>query len=173
LFLWQQFGDSIHIAGRSFGTTALTGVGLGLTTLVAMIAAPAMGRISDRLSSRWSVAAGGLMPGVAGFSLLAFSLPLTIILGLPLTAITSGGSQGLSTALVGDLSSASQHGRRLGILFTIGDLSSAIGPPLAYALLPLLGLGSIYLMGAGLYALMFVVALQFALGGPVVRQGRG
>jgi hypothetical protein len=61
----------------------------------------------------------------------------------------------------------------LGILFTIGDLSSAIGPPLAYALLPLLGLGSIYLMGAGLYALMFVVALQFALAGSLARQVRG
>ncbi|MFC1975122.1 MFS transporter [Chloroflexota bacterium] len=170
LFLSQQFGDSIHMAGRSFGVATLTGVGLGLTTLVSMAAAPAMGRLSDHLTNRWQVAAGGLMPGVAGFSLLAFGLPTTIILGLPLTAIASGSSQGLATVLVGDLSGARQHGRRLGMLFTIGDLSSAIGPPLAYALLPWLGLGRVYLIGAGLYALMFVFALQFALAGSVPRR---
>lgn len=163
LFLLAQFGDSTHIAGRSLGVATLTGVGLGLTTLIAMIAAPAMGRLSDRMGNRWLVATGGLMPGVAGFSLLAVGSPLTVLLGLPLTAVTSGSSQGLSTALVGDLSNVGQQGRRLGVLFTAGDLSSAIGPPLAYTLMPLFGLGGLYLLSAGLYALMLLVALQWAV----------
>jgi MFS family permease len=163
LFLLEQFGDSIHVAGRSLGVATLTGVGLGLTTLIAMTAAPAMGRLSDRMGNRWLVATGGLMPGVAGFSLLAIGSPLTVLLGLPLTAVTSGSSQGLSTTLVGDLSNVGQQGQRLGILFTAGDLSSAIGPPLAYALMPLFGLGGIYLLSAGLYALMLLVALQWAV----------
>ncbi|MBN1992371.1 MAG: MFS transporter [Anaerolineae bacterium] len=163
LFLLEQFGDSIYVAGRLFGVATLTGVGLGLTTLMAMAAAPVMGRLSDRLHNRWPVAVGGLAPGVAGFGLLALGLPLTVLLGLPLTAITSGSNQGLATALVGDLSEAKQHGRRLGMLFTTGDLASAIGPPLAYGLIPLFGLSGIYLLSAGLYALMFWVAWQWAV----------
>ena len=99
------------------------------------------------------------MPGVAGFSLLAIGAPLATLVGIPLTAITGGSNQGLSTALVGDLGGVGQRGRRLGLLFTIGDLASAIGPPLAYALIPLLGTEGVYLLIAGVFASMFPVAL--------------
>ncbi len=163
LFLAEKLGHSIDIANHSFGVATVTGVGLGLTTLVAMTAAPIVGGVSDRAGNRWPVAAGGLAPGVAGFSLLALGPPLVILLGLPLTAITSGSNQGLSTALVGDLSGQERRGRQLGVLFTTGDLASAVGPPLAYALRPWLGLNGIYLLSAGVLAAMFLVSLQWAL----------
>lgn len=50
------------------------------------------------------------------------------------------------------------HGRRLGILYTVGDLASAIGPPLAYALLPIIGLAVLYQISAGLFGMMLVLA---------------
>lgn len=158
LFLLDSVGPSIHVAGRSMGVASLTGIGLGVTYLVSMVAAPVMGRISDRADTRWRVVAGGLLPGVAGFVLLALGVPLTILFGLPLIAIAGGSNQGLSTAIVGDLSSERQRGRRMGILFTIGDLTSAVGPPMAYALIPVMGLKGIYLLNCGLLVLMLLVA---------------
>ena len=38
--------------------------------------------------------------------------------------------------------------RRLGLLFTTGDLGSAIGPLLAFALIPLVGIQNLYLLAA-------------------------
>ena len=163
LLLYEQIGDSVEIAGHIIGVATLTGIGLGTQALVSMVAAPAMGGLSDRTGNRWQVTAGGLAPGVAGFSLFAVGAPLTILLGLPLVAITSGSNQGLSTALVGDLSAEGRHGRQLGWLFTTGDLASAIGPLLAYALIPWLGLSQIYLLAAGLFTTMLVVAWHWAV----------
>ena len=114
------------------------------------------------MGSRWRIAAAGLAPGVAGFSLLAIGSPLTTLVGLPLTAVTGGSNQGLSTALIGDLDGVGQRSRRLGLLFTVGDLASAVGPPLAYALIPLLGIRGVYLLSAGIFASMFLVALRWA-----------
>lgn len=162
LFLLEQIGDQVHVAGRSLGVATLTGLGLGLSKFVSMASAPVVGGLSDRVGNRWRIAAGGLAPGVAGFSLLAIGSPLTTLVGLPLTAVTGGSNQGLSTALIGDLDGVGQRSRRLGLLFTVGDLASAVGPPLAYALIPLLGIRGVYLLSAGIFASMFLVALRWA-----------
>ncbi len=163
LFLLELMGDSIQLANISLGVATVTGIGLGATGLISMAATPAAGGISDRVGDRWQVAAGGLTPGIAGFSLLAFGSPLAALIGLPLTAITSGSNQSLSTAIVGDLSDRLRRGRQLGLLFTIGDLASAVGPPLAYALIPRFGVKGVYLLSAGLLMAMFVVALRWAV----------
>jgi len=162
LFLLEQIGDQVHVAGRSLGVATLTGLGLGLSKFVSMASAPVVGGLSDRVGNRWRIAAGGLAPGVAGFSLLAIGSPLTTLVGLPLTAVTGGSNQGLSTALIGDLDGVGQRSRRLGLLFTVGDLASAVGPPLAYTLIPLLGIRGVYLLSAGIFASMFLVALRWA-----------
>ncbi len=147
----------------TIGVATLTGIALGVTGLISMLATPVMGRWSDRAGNRWQVASGGLIPGMAGFGLLAVGSPLALLLGVPLTAVTGGSNQGISTALVGDLSGARERGQRLGILFTIGDLASAIGPPLAYGIRPQLGLSGVYLLSAGVVGLMFIIAVQWAI----------
>ena len=162
LFLLEQIGDQVHVAGRSLGVATLTGLGLGLSKFVSMASAPVVGGLSDRVGNRWRIAAAGLAPGVVGFGLLAIGSPLTTLVGLPLTAVTGGSNQGLSTALIGDLDGVGQRSRRLGLLFTVGDLASAVGPPLAYALIPLLGIRGVYLLSAGIFASMFLVALRWA-----------
>ncbi len=163
LFVAQQMGDSVQVGAFSLGVATLTGFALGANALISMVSTPLAGSLSDRASSRWPVAAGGLVPGIAGFVLLATASPLSLFLGLPLSAITGGSNQSVSTALVGDLSSEQRQGRRLGILFTVGDLASAIGPPLAYALIPLIGLSVLYLLSGGIFGLMLVVALWWSV----------
>jgi MFS family permease len=159
LFLSQLFGDMVTLGSWTIGVTTLTGLGLGTTALLNMVSAPLVGRLSDRIGNRWRVAAGSVTAGMAGYGLLALGLPLAILFGLPLTSISSGSNQGLSTALVGDLSNGGRHGRYLGILFTVGDLGSAIGPPLAYALLPLRGIQGVYWLCVVLLGAMLLTAL--------------
>ena len=164
IFLQEQLGENIQIAGRTIGITTLTGLGLGLSTLIAMLSAPLLGEISDHVRNRWRVVAGGLVPGVVGFSLMALGLPLSILLGIPMIATTSGSNQGLSTALSGDLGNGKNQSSRLGALFTFGDLASAVGPPLAYAMMPMVGIKALYLASAGLFALMFLISSQRGAG---------
>ncbi len=103
-----------------------------------------------------------IAPGTADRGLLAAGLPLATLMGLPLAAITNAGNQNLATAIVGGLGNKAPRSRRLGILFTVGDLGSAAGPPLAYALKPVLGIGNIHLLSAGLFGFMARVALRRA-----------
>lgn len=163
LLLQTQFGQTAHLAGFAVGVATLTGLGLGANGLISMVAAPLFGSASDRLASRWRVAAGGLLPGIAGFGLLALALPAGPLLAIPLTAVAGGSNQSLSTALLGDMSAEHQRGQRLGVLFTFGDLASAVGPLLAYALIPLTGLTGVYLLCAGLFGVMLAVALRWSI----------
>jgi MFS family permease len=165
LFLSQLFGDTVTLGSRSIGVATLTGLGLGTTALLNMVSAPLVGRLSDRIGNRWQVAVGSVVTGIVGFGLLALGLPFAILFGLPLTSISSGSNQGLSTALVGDLAGDGQNtdrnrsGRYLGILFTVGDLGSAIGPPLAYALLPLWGIQGVYWLCVAVLGVMLLTVL--------------
>ncbi len=162
LLLDRELGGAVELAGRSVGVATLTGTALGLSTLIAMVSAPVMGALSDRAANRWRVVVAGLVPGIAGFALLAVGSPLSIAVGVPLTALASGSNQSLSTTLIGDRSDAGDRSQRLGLLFTVGDLASAVGPPLAYALIPLLGIGGGYLLSAGAFALMSFAAVWSA-----------
>ncbi len=162
IFLLDQIGEQIQIAGHTVGVTTLTGLGLGLSTLIAMFVVPLVGGISDRIGNRWRIVSGGLIPGIVGFGLLALGLPFSILLGIPLIATTSGSNQGLSIALSGDLGDGQKQSRRLGTLFTFSDFTSAIGPPLAYALIPIVGIKTLYLASAGLFVVILLVSFQQA-----------
>jgi MFS family permease len=159
IFLLQKVGEQTQIAGRTIGVATLTGLALGLSTLVAMVSTLIAGWFSDHVGDRWRSAAGGLVPGIVGFVCLFLGLPATIILGIPLVAMTSGSNQALSTVLIGDFGDQRRQGRQLGILFTVGDLMSAIGPPLAYALMNLIEINALYLLSAGFFVIVFLVIL--------------
>lgn len=162
-FLLELFGDQVAFGGQIIGVATLTGFGLGFSTLISMVSAPIMGALSDRGGSRWKVAAGGLLPGTLGFGLMAVGLPLTTLIGIPLTAITGGSNQGISTAFIGDLGDRHRQSRRLGVLFTVGDLASAVGPPLAYALMPLIGIQGVYIIGLCMFISVFVLMVRQAV----------
>jgi len=161
LFLLENLGARVTVGGHSVGVASLTGMGLGISYLVSMSSAPVMGRISDQGENRWKTVSAGLLPGVAGLAALALGTPLAIVLGLSLTAFATGSNQGLSISITGDLSSPRRRGRRMGILFTIGDLTSAVGPVLSYALIPYLGLKALYLACSVLFLLMLMVTWRW------------
>jgi MFS family permease len=63
----------------------------------------------------------------------------------------------MAMALVGDLAGR-RSGRYLGLLFTMGDLTSAAGPLLVFWLLERMDIRPIYVAAAILYGIIFVVA---------------
>ena len=164
LYLVDKIGESVQIGTTTLGMASLTGILLGSSGLVSMVAAPLSGSLSDRLHDRWRVVAMGLLVGLVGFALLIWASPQVAAFGILLTAVASGSNQSLATTITGDASDKKQHSRRLGLLFTSGDLMSAIGPPLAFALIPLVGVLPVYWMAGvgflGLFLMSRVVGRQ-------------
>jgi len=149
----------VRVGGLSLGLATLSGVLLGLSTLFSMAAAPLAGGWSDRVGDRWRVAAAGLVPGIVGMGLLASGQPGLILPAVLLTAMAGGSNQSLATAALGDEADAPRRGRALSAMHTAGDLGSALAPPLAYALLPVVGLSGVYTLCALLLAGMLALAL--------------
>jgi MFS family permease len=144
--------DRLSSANLALGVATLTGVLMAGRTLLSMVAAPLAGTASDRLGSRWGVAGWGLAIGIVSMALVAWGEPIAILAGVSLGAVAGGSVQALATTLTGDLVNQAQRGRAIGLLHTAGDLGSAIGPPVAYALMPWIELRGVYLLCAGLFA---------------------
>jgi MFS family permease len=88
---------------------------------------------------------------------------LAILLGIIMSAIAGGSLQALSTAIAGDAVNMRHRGRAIGLLHTSGDLGSALAPPIAYALLPLIGLAGVYTLSASLFGVGAVLVLGIIL----------
>ena len=151
----------------ALGAASVTGILLASRTVFSMGAAPLCGSLSDRLGSRWIVLAWTIGAGLAGFVLMALGNLAAVLVGVILTAIASGAMQSLTTTLTGDLVSPAQRGRAIGLLHTVGDAGSALGPPLAYTLIPVLALPSVYLLCAILFVGGLALSVLFHL-----RRGR-
>ena len=134
------------------GVATLTGALKAGRTFVAMGAAPLAGALSDRLGSRWGVAAIAMVLGAVGLILVVGGGLMAILAGVGLISVATAGVQSLSTALAGDLVGEEQRGRAIGLLHTVGDIGSAVGPPLAYWLMPAVGLRGLYWACAVLFA---------------------
>ena len=160
LLVQDQFG----VEGGLFGVATLTGVLMGGRTLLSIVAAPLAGMTSDRMGDRWRVVVGGLSIGVIGMALLAWQAPAAIVVGVLLGSVSSGSVQTLVAALAGDLVGPKQRGSAIGLMHTAGDLGSAVGPLAAYALLPWMGLGRIYLACAALFGLELIVTIRIIPG---------
>jgi len=161
LLLQARLGDQVRFNGLLLGIATLTGMLLASRTLLSMVAAPITGWLSDQLHSRWRVILVGLFAGVVGMALFAWGMPIAIVGGALLSAIAGGSLQALATTLVGDLSLVARRGRALGVLYTMGDLGSALGPPIAYALIPLISLRGAYLGCAGLFAITLLLSWRW------------
>lgn len=155
--------DWVATAGIALGVATLTGLVAAGRTVLSMGVAPLAGAISDRQGNRWSIVALSLVLGAVGMTLLAVDGPLGILAGISAVAISGGSLQSLATTLTGNSANRAQRGRAIGLLHTAGDFGSAIGPSIAYVLLPLIGLRAVYL-GCGL---LFLAGL-----GPVLHLQR-
>jgi MFS family permease len=139
-----------NLRGDAFGVASLTGGLLAARTLISLASAGIFGEWSDRIGSRWGLLALSLAMGAVGIFVFAIPDWFAFLLGAFVGALASGSIQSLATALIGDLSAATERGRHLGIFNTAGDLGSAIGPLAAFALLPITGLDAVFVVCAAL-----------------------
>lgn len=161
LIVQQTFGTGLHFGAWQIGIASLSGVLLGSRTLISVVGAPFAGRMSDRIGKRWRLLVIALIVGAIGTALLPAPHLIALIAGTVISALAYGGTQALSTALVGDLSDKQEYGKNLGIYNTSGDLGSAIGPLIAYALLPLTGLPALYIGCGAVMLAMAAWAMRF------------
>lgn len=157
LLLQQRLGDQPALLGRSVGVATVTGGLLALRLPLNLVSAPLTGLLSDRAGDRLRLGRGLLLLGGLAMLLLALPHPLALFLGFLVGVVVSGGLQTLAIALVGDGSQGQERGRAMGLLHTVGDLTSALGPPLAYGLLPVLGVPALYLLCAFLFSLTWLL----------------
>jgi MFS family permease len=153
--------EHLNDSGPMLGVASLTGILMAGRTLLSMLSAPLAGSLSDRLQSRWTMVAFGLAAGVTGMVLLAWDVSIGVLAGVLTIAVSRGIIQSLVTALTGDLVHRTQRGRAIGLLHTVGDFGSAIGPSTAYALLPWTGLRGVYLLCAALYVIGLILTFRF------------
>jgi len=76
----------------------------------------------------------------------------------------------VSSGLVGDVSPPGMQGRNLGWLANAADLGSALGPLVAYALLPVVSLDVLYLLCAGLMTSVLAASIAGKRAGSTARQ---
>ena len=161
LIVQQTFGAGLQWGAWQIGIASLSGVLLGSRTLISVVGAPMAGRMSDRAGGRWKLLVLSLLVGAIGTAMLPAPHLIVLIVGTIISALAYGGTQALSTALVGDLSNKQEYGRNLGIYNTSGDLGSAIGPLVAYALLPTTGLHALYISCGAVMLAMAAWATRF------------
>jgi DHA1 family multidrug resistance protein-like MFS transporter len=139
MILWLEgfLRDGFQIGSVFLPLATLTGGLTAATMLVSMIGAPAAGRISDRLGRRWPVLAGSMLLGAAGLVLMGGRWFVPALLGVGLAQLSGSSVEALIPAITGDRVGKSAHGRTLGLIYTLGDLGSTLGPPAALGLLEL------------------------------------
>jgi len=150
--------DQLSATDLVIGVATVTGFLLGLRTILGMFAAPFSGMLSDKFNNRWGVTVGALLIGAIGMLLLVGNNPLIILLGICFSSIAGGSIQSLMTTRTGDLVDQPQRGKAIGSLYTAGDLGSALGPILAYALLEWLSLNGLFIICAALFAISAGIA---------------
>ena len=138
------------------GVSSFTGIVSAIVILlVSALAAPRFGRLSDRLGRTWLMLAVAVLLGVVTMLLSARGYGVVILIGIFFQGMVMSILGVLVTAQVGRSGPARQTGRRLGLLNICGDIGGSMGPLLAFALLPLIGLSGVLLFSAAVLLLIF------------------
>lgn len=154
LLLNRRFGTEINLGFLTLGIASASGILAAFRSWVAGITGPIAGRISDRAAERRRTIAASLLCGIAGFTLLGVAQsPGAITAGITLSAISAGAGMATITAAIGDATPQGEHGAFMGLYATAGDVGSAAGPFLAFALASQVALQWVYLLSALAFAL--------------------
>ena len=160
-YLHSTLGEEARIGSLAIGIASLTAVLLFARSVLTVMAAPGLGHLSDHLCDRSRVLLLGEALGMSGLSCFAVGSSFWLVgAGVLFVAIVYGVVPSLLVAWMGDLTSEEGRGQILGIFQTMGDLGSGLGPLVAYALLPLLGIGAVYGLSAGFLALTIPLILK-------------
>jgi MFS family permease len=162
LWLAQFIDGGISLPGLVLPLATLTGGFVAVRVLVSMLSAPISGSISDRLGRRWAVMVVVFVVGAGGLWLMSLQIAAVAVIGALIATISAGSIQSLVPAIIGDQAGVGEPSRVIGVVYTIGDLGSAIGPVFGLMLVPLIGLGSVYQICAVLFGLVGIFAAFLA-----------
>jgi MFS family permease len=158
LWLSEFIGDELVLPSIVIPIATVTGILIALRMIISIIGAPLAGILSDRLGQRWGVMTMILALGGLGTWLMGAQSLATAIGGALIAAVASGGVQSMAPALTGDHIAEAQRSRALGLIFTIGDIGSALGPPLALSLVGGIAIGVLYRWSAALFLCVAIFA---------------
>jgi DHA1 family tetracycline resistance protein-like MFS transporter len=159
LWVGQFFKQGVQSGSWLIPIATLTGAYSFLRVSIGILSAPVSGYLSDRFGRRWIVMALFLVAGAVGLYIMGSALFWLAILGSLMAAIASGCVQALVPAVIGDRVPEQQRARSLGVIYTTGDIGSAIGPTIGLGLIPLIGLPNTYALCALAYLTVSVYAL--------------
>lgn len=161
LALQQWAGDRTALFGP-LGVASLTGFLLAGRAVLSVVVAPAAGALSDVTHGRWRVIGAGMVVMLAGFVVLAVGSGVwPLIVGVVIISVGGGILAPALTAFVGDLTPVDREGVAMGTFATAGDVGSAAGPILAYALVTSFALAWVYAL-CSVLILTAVAVLYFS-----------
>ena len=169
LLLQERVGEEIIIAGTiTILLVSFTGLLTAFNTGISLITSLISGWLSDWSQDRWLILILGLALGVVSLTITAIGDDFIVILATLGNAIVTSILSTQVTTIVGDYTriggiAAYRQGRILGILNTAGDLGGAIGPLLAFALYPIIGLVGVYGISALILVTLFPLVLWVRL----------
>ena len=159
LWLQSRFGQIVALDGITLGIATAGGIVAAAFSILAGIAGPAGGHLSDRYG-RLAVIVGSLILAILGFvPLAAGGSVAAFALGVVLLAVSSGAALAALIAQAGDLTPPGRQGTVMGLLATVSDVGLMLGPIVAFGLLPTIGLSAVY----GMCILACAVGLALAL----------
>lgn len=159
LWLESFLGEGVRMAGLFLPLATTAGALSALQTLIRVFSTPYTGKLSDSLGDRWRVMAGVLALGALGSALMSLPAFAVALAGALLSAVTSGGVQTLLSAWIGDQVPADRQEAVVGLLFSVGDAGSALGPLVALTWVQHLSIPALYQAAAGLLLLAAAYAL--------------
>ncbi len=162
LLLEERIGETVNVIGMVIQLSTFTGAMVAASQGLSLMASPLAGWLSDLSGNRWRLVIVALALGVISMSMIAGSRGLVIVAAIMLSAVATSVLQTQVMTLVGDYSGPNNRGRILGIINTIGDVGSATGPLIAYAVLPLIALSGLFWFSTGILAVALPAAVWIA-----------
>lgn len=153
LLLEERIGATVLLVGLVIPLATFTGALTAGNQVMSLLTSVGAGWFSDRSRRRWGLILAAMVLATGTMVLLAIGNGLTIVIATMLGAAATSILQTQVMTLVGDYTHVNRRGWVLGILNTVGDLGSASGPLLAYALLPVIELEGIFWLATAILTL--------------------
>jgi MFS family permease len=154
LLLEERIGETVILAGVVIPLATFTGALAASNQAVSVLTSPLAGWFSDYSRQRWGLVLLALLVGVGATALTAVGTGGLIVAATMLAAVATSVLQTQVMTLIGDYAHTNRRGRILGVLNTVGDVGSASGPLLAYALLPLIALEGVFWLATAVLVFM-------------------
>ncbi|UCF60347.1 MAG: MFS transporter [Anaerolineaceae bacterium] len=163
LWLTDLFGEHLVLSKVAIPIVSLTGTFVALRAGTSMIGGPLAGFFSDAVGQRWLVITGSITLAAVGMWFMGGSVIFLALLGALIASTSGGGIQALIPALIGDKIDQTHFGRSLGVIYAVGDIGSALGPPLALWLIGFVSVNVIYRFSACLLLVVTCFVLYRAV----------